>query len=291
MTTSGDRFADRFGEAGVRCFATGPVDPALPEAAALARLGGVVTPQQVGPYFHTLPDEPVALREYAGSVGRQLGGAPQAGWARLGSDRAYELCVTPEGEVWAFLLRYDEPLRFVSSTPEAFAEALLQLDLALDAIGATDDPGRAAAVFESLEQQLRQADGRAFADRESWWPLVLDDIRDTAGAESFAAFEFTAQDGERKILTASGGICVHPEERLWSSLSASGVQPEQVTRIHTDLEACYLPGHYCSMWLGLEFPEARLTHSFPYGESAASRADGLRRMREAPPRAPSRADP
>ncbi len=33
------------------------------------------------------------------------------------------------------------------------------------------------------------------------------------------------------------------------------------------------------MWLASAFPAARLTHSFPYGETAESRAEGIDRLR------------
>ncbi|MFF3560163.1 nucleic acid/nucleotide deaminase domain-containing protein [Streptomyces sp. NPDC002574] len=260
--TLAERLHGRFGEAGLR------------------RADALLLPLQVGPYFRTDPADPVTLGEYAASVERRLRQPESEGWTRLGDDRGFEICADAEGVVRAVLLGFDEPSRFVSSSPETFAEGLLELDLALGAVAATDEPAEASAVFRRLEERLRAADAEAFADRESWWPLVLDDIRDTASAQWFAAMEVVDATGEKKIFTQASGICLHPEERLWSSLQAAGVQPEQVTRIHTDLEACFMPGHYCSMWLGRVFPDSGLSHTFPYGETAASRAEGLRRLRE-----------
>lgn len=148
-------------------------------------------------------------------------------------------------------------------------------------LGSTDDPDQAAAAFGRCEERLKSLDPQAFADVESWWPLVLEDVRTTASVESRAAFEIVDDSGEKKIFTSAGAICLHPEERLWRSLAGAGIQPEQVIRVYTELEACAMPGHYCSMWLALSFPNAAVTHSFPYGETAASRADGIRQWRVA----------
>ncbi|GGW89914.1 SUKH-4 family immunity protein [Streptomyces albulus] len=255
-------------------------DPlAVPES--VRRLVQVAVPWTVGPYFSTSPDDPVVLDAYAESVGTAVAREEQRQWARLGTDRGYELCAAPGGEVRAVLLGYQEPPRFVSSSPEQFAQSLLELDRALRVILGTDRPEAAAEAFAAAERQLRATDPAAFADRENWWPLVLDDIRDTAGTEWYAAFEYVGDDGEKQVVTRAGGIALHPEESLWSALRGAGVEPSQVTRIHTELEACFLPGHYCSLWLAQMFPDAELTHNFPYGESAESRAEGIRLLREA----------
>ncbi|MFE0457943.1 nucleic acid/nucleotide deaminase domain-containing protein [Kitasatospora sp. NPDC058965] len=273
MTSSAERFtrlATRFGESGLRRLG--------PEAGA--DLADLVVPLRVLPYFHVLPEESASLRAYAEEEGQRLDEA-QVSWARLGSDRAFDLCVTAAGEVRAVLLGYDEPERFVSSTAEAFADGLLLLDVLLESVAAAQTPGEAAAAFRATEQALRDADPRAFADTEHWWPLVLEDIRTTASVECYATFEFAAPDGERHLVTRSGGIGVHPEQQVWSDLHAAGIQPAQVTRIHTELEACFLPGHYCSMWLAMMFPDAATTHNVSTGETAAERAAAIEKLRQA----------
>ncbi len=247
----------------------------------IRRIGDITLPLTVGPYFATSVTDPVPLQEFARSVGRTVVLEECREWTRFGSDRAFELCADQEGVVRAVLLDWTEDSRFVNATPEAFARSLAALDQALAAILGTDEPQEAAAAYAELEQRLRTLDPRAFEGREHWWPLVLDDIRDTSSAEWFTAFEIVNDRGEKQIVTQAGDIGVHPEERLWARLRAAGVQPEQVLRIHTELEACFMPGHYCSLWLGQVFPEARLTHNFPYGETAESRAEGIRQLREA----------
>lgn len=254
--------------------------PSASDAPAVRRLAGLKVPRQVGPYFATAPEDPVPLGDFAAASGRRVARARCAHWARLGGDSGYELCADEEGTVRAVLLDFDEDERFVNSSPEAFAAGLTELDRALRAIVGTDRPQAAAAAHDRLAERLRAADPAAFADDEHWWPLVLDDIRDTASAENYAAFEYVDPVEGKRIVTRAGAVALHPEERLWASLRAAGVEPEQVLRVHTDLEPCFLPGHYCSMWLAQVFPDAEMTHSFPYGETAASRAEGVRQLRE-----------
>ncbi|MFF3495252.1 nucleic acid/nucleotide deaminase domain-containing protein [Streptomyces sp. NPDC002795] len=248
---------------------------------SVLRLGQLALPLRVGPYFATQAEEPVLLGDYAASVGREVVRDECRTWARLGTDQGFELCVDAQGAVRAVLLDWEEELRYVSSSPGAFAAALSALDQALRFILATDEPQRAGQAFAQLEEGLRGIDAQAFAGRENWWPLVLDDIRDTANAEWFTAFEVLNGQDEKQIVTASGGIGVHPEEKLWEQLHAAGFEAEQVLRIHTELQPCFTPGHYCSIWLGQVFPDAQMTHNFPYGESADSRAEGIRQLREA----------
>jgi len=268
-------------ESGVRHFRQEAAGDSPDSPASVRRLAELTVPVQAGPYFVTAQDDAVRLQEYAEAVGRHVVDEACQDWARLGWDHGFELCADHEGVVRAVLLDWAEEFRFVNSTPEAFAESLVLLDRALAEILGTDVPDEAAAEFAQLEQRLRTLDPPAFEGRENWWPLVLDDIRDTASAQWFTAFEIVDERGEKQIITQAGGIGVHPEERLWSRLRAAGVEPEQVLGIHTELEACFLPGHYCALWLGQVFPDARRTHNFPYGETADSRAEGIRQLREA----------
>jgi hypothetical protein len=244
-------------------------------------IGGLPYPLEVGPYFRTDPDDPVQLGEYAESVGAPLSRPELADWTRLGLDGGFELCVDPAGAVQAVTLVEDEPARFVNSGAEQLVSALLGLDRLLDAVSAASSPDRAAAAFRAFEAQLAEEDSAAVADGAHWWPQVLDDVRDTCSVSSYAAFEYLDANGEKQIVTRSGGPCVHPEERLWEALEAAGVDSGQVTRVYTELQACYLPGHYCSLWLSRLFPEAALTYSFPYGDTQASRAEGIRALLEA----------
>lgn len=267
-------------EGEMRHFSQGDGDP-LSTPASVRRLEQVAVPWQVGPYFSTTADAPVALGDYAEAAGRQVASEEHRLLARLGTDRGMELCSDTHGVVRAVLLDFDEPPRYVNASPEAFSQSLLILDQALQAILRADQPQAAAQAFAEMEQRLRALDVSAFAERESWWPLVLDDIRDTASGEWYAAFEYVGGDGKKQIVTRPGEIALHPEERLWSALRGSGIEAEQVLKVHTELEPCFMPGHYCSLWMAQTFPDAEMTHNFPYGETAASRAEGLRLLAEA----------
>ncbi|GAU69867.1 hypothetical protein SSP35_15_00220 [Streptomyces sp. NBRC 110611] len=267
-------------EGEMRHFGQAAVDP-MSTPGSVRRLEQVAVPWQVGPYFSTTADAPVVLGSYAEAVGREVASEEHRLLARLGTDRGTELCSDSHGVVRAVLLDYDEPSRYVNASPEAFAQSLLVLDQALRAIVGADQPRVAAQAFADAEQRLRDLDPTAFADRESWWPLVLDDIRDTAGSEWYAAMEYVGADGQKQIVTRAGAIGLHPEERLWSALSGAGVEADQIVKVHTELEPCFMPGHYCSLWMAQTFPDAELTHNFPYGETAESRAEGLRLLAEA----------
>lgn len=58
-----------------------------------------------------------------------------------------------------------------------------------------------------------------------------------------------AAQGEGQIVTASGALCAHPDEKLWSDLRAGGLTASRVRKVHTELEACLTPGHYRSLWM------------------------------------------
>ncbi len=68
---------------------------------------------------------------------------------------------------------------------------------------------------------------------------------------------------------------VHAERAVWQTLSRLGVQPEQVTRIYSELEPCIIPtpAAGCKAFISRMFSNARVTWSFEYGD-AASRAAG-----------------
>ena len=265
MTDPGleQRVRAHFGEQGVRA------------------IGGLPYPLEVGPYFRTEPDDEVPFGAYAESVGVPLSRPEQADWTRLGLDGGFELCVDTAGSVQAVTLLEDEPARFVNSGAAQLVSALLGLDRLLDAVSGASNPERAAAAFQAFQAQLAEEDPAAVADGDNWWPQVLDDIRDTSSVSSYAAFEYLDANGDKQIVTRSGGPCVHPEERLWEALEAAGVEPGQITRVYTELQTCSLPGHYCALWTSRLFPRAEHTYSFPYGDTQASRRGGIRSLLEA----------
>ncbi|NEE34220.1 hypothetical protein G3M53_53380, partial [Streptomyces sp. SID7982] len=107
----------------------------------------------------------------------------------------------------------------------------------------------AATAFRELNSEVRQLDDQAFAQRESWWPRVLDDVRHTLNFPFSAAFEYIDAAGSKQVATeATGPGRAHPEELVWARLEGEGIAPHQVRRVYCELEPCMLPGHYCAVW-------------------------------------------
>lgn len=262
----------RFGRAGLRRIdSTGTSTPGG-EASMLGECG---VPRAVGPYFTSPAGDPVLLGAYRGRAGAQ---DERSLWCRLGTDRGAELCVDDAGAVRADF-GPDSPATTVNGTLRAFLDSLTALDAALAAAVVDGDDTREAPgatdAGDILLAQLRSIDPRAVSSEESWWSRIVEDIRHTTAHTAYAAFEFLDAQGEHRIVSGHGGVALHPEERMWSDLRATGVAPGRVGKVYTELEPCYLPGHYCAFRLAAEFPDAEFTHSFDYGETAASREAGM----------------
>ncbi|MEV5824222.1 SUKH-4 family immunity protein [Spirillospora sp. NPDC052242] len=284
----GGRLAAHFGPEGLRRFAPAELHGlALPEPAA-RELVGMGLPVQVGPYFTATAGEPLPLGEYGASVGFPDVGPDEFSWCRLGTDRGAELCVTPTGAVRAVTLGPGAapngavpaapvpaaPPMHVNADVTAFAASLLELDAHLPVIAAPGEQD-AAAVFRRLRGRLLEIDGPALRDAEAWWPRVLEAIRHALSFPFAAAFRIDDGRGGSRIETETARPgAPHPERVLWARLAAAGVRPAQVTRIHTDLEPCSLPGNHCARLLE-RFPNAARSHGFDYGDTAASREAGL----------------
>ncbi len=242
------------------------------------RLARLVLPAAAGPYFQ-VADVPVTLGRYALEARLPEPNADLAGLRRLGSDRGSEICVDHSGTVRSVFCEFAGPGRLVNSTVEAWQTGLTELDrlcgqLAPDPIGS-----RAVALVTAFQARLAGLDPMAMSDPDHWWPLVTEDLRLTASVDAGGVIEFRTGTGALQTVTGytlpGGG---HVERRLWDSLRSQGVAPEQVTRIHTDLEPCMLPGGYCAAWLAVTFPDAESTYSFTYGPGANDRTEGIRAL-------------
>lgn len=73
----------------------------------------------------------------------------------------------------------------------------------------------------------------------------------------------------------------HAERLAWRELERMGVRPEQVTRVYSELEPCAMPGGLCAAWIARTFANARVTWSFQYGATIASRSAGLSDLKDA----------
>ncbi len=238
-------------------------------------------PDSAGPYFTALADgrgQPRQLGAYATALGIGLP-AGLSDWYRLGHDRGRDLCVAGDGAVRAVYAQDPAlPPLFVNSNLGSFLATLARLDQAVGAMGSAG-PGsqEAGSTYSWLHETVDRVDHTALADPESWWPRVLQDLRHTAQHPAFASAEIDGPGGTR-IVTASGLVAAHPEERLWHTLSSQGVPGTAVTRLYTELAACDLPGHHCSLWMADAFPNAAFTHSFTYGPTLADRETGMREL-------------
>jgi hypothetical protein len=275
-----DPVSDHFGADGLRRFSPSVLQGAQLPDDALRVLVDRGVPVVAGPYFRASAlSDAAPLGAFASHHERPAPPRELESWLRLGDDKGAELCARPDGAVQAVVLSGVVPDMYVNGSVDLLNRSLVALDLALPRIAAADGMERAVTVFRALYEELQELDPSAFADRESWWPRVLDDVRHTLNFPFSAAFEFRTDNGQTEIVTdRTGPGRLHPEERVWQRLSSSGVPPEAVTRVYCELEPCLMPGHYCAVWLQDLFPHAEFTHSFDLGETAASREEGFKQL-------------
>uniref|UniRef100_A0AAU2VS06 SUKH-4 family immunity protein n=1 Tax=Streptomyces sp. NBC_00008 TaxID=2903610 RepID=A0AAU2VS06_9ACTN len=242
-------------------------------------LEGVGVPVRVAPYFAASgAADATPLGAFARQRGLTRSPAGSENWLRIGTDGLAHVCVRPDAAVQAVFLTGEQDM-FVSSTVTAFNSSMTVLDRLLPEIATASGLSEAATLFRRLNEELRQTDEKAFHERESWWPRVLDDVRHTLNFPFSAAFEFIDVTGKRQIVTETTGPGrLHPEELIWQQLASDGVAAEQVRRVYCELEPCMMPGHYCAVWMQKMFPTADFSHSFEYGVDADSRERGFKEL-------------
>nr|WP_037831683.1 SUKH-4 family immunity protein [Streptomyces sp. NRRL S-325] len=267
-----------FGTDGVRRFHPVSLHGAPVPEDVVRTLRDQGVPVAVAPYFRAAATNDAAqLAAFASQQKRPSPPGTLSRWLRLGTDGGAELCVRPDGAVQAVFLSEVIPDMYVSASVDLFNEALVLLDRGLPRLAAADGLQDALPILHSLMTGLKDLDPLAFAERESWWPRVLDDVRHTLNFPFSASFEFKLPEGRKEVVTDSTGPGqLHPEERIWQRLSASGVRPQDVTRVYCELQPCLMPDHYCAQWMQQLFPSAQFTHSFDYGVTAQSREEGLK---------------
>ncbi|MFJ4899823.1 SUKH-4 family immunity protein [Streptomyces sp. NPDC088727] len=270
--------AAHFGSGGLRRFATAETRMARVPVATASVLAEVGVPVHVTPYFRAAkPADPPDLGVFDAHGSAAAPSGEKEGWLRLGTDGLAHIYVGPDETVQAVFLGRGEAGMFVNQSVSAFNAALTVLDRKLPVIAASSDLKAAATAFRELNAEVRQLDDEAFAQRESWWPRVLDDVRHTLNFPFSAAFEYIDAAGAKQVATeATGPGRAHPEELVWARLEGEGIAPQQVRRVYCELEPCMLPGHYCAVWMQQAFPHAEFTHSFDFGSDAESREAGLR---------------
>lgn len=262
-----------FGPRGLRRIPAAELPGPLPSGAADA-LAAPGLPLQVGPYFTASTGEPLALGEYAASVGHPDPPPDIAGLCRLGTDQGAEICVTADGDVQAVFVAVDAPPMTVNADVPRFVASLLELDRYLPPLGSPGDRDP-VEFFRELRAALLRIDEPSLEDDEAWWPRVLEQIRHALSYPFAAAVEFQDASGGKHVETEEARVGLpHPERLLWERLDAKGIAPSQVTRVYTELEPCFLPGNYCQMRLA-RYANAEFAYSFDYGATADDRERGF----------------
>ncbi|GAA0681162.1 hypothetical protein GCM10010193_38630 [Kitasatospora atroaurantiaca] len=96
------------------------------------------------------------------------------------------------------------------------------------------------------------------------------------GPGSIAVISYRGPDGsEQKLIQHSEPGTPHPEWKALQELRRLNVPPDQVLELHTDLECCDLPGGYCARMVRASWPNARLSHTAPYGRDYQARQAGM----------------
>lgn len=265
----------RFGDSELRRYQDAGMTEVRVSERAVQAVRELGVPAGVTPYFNAAePDDPPALGGYAARAG-VVTSELRAGWWRLGSDGGAEVCVTDGGGVSAVLLEAEESDRPVNATVTAFIASLLALDEYLPLLSDPDDLDD-TAVYRQLRQRLSELDDTALADPETWWSRVLEDLRHEMSFAFSAAIRYLDNAGEERIATGSASVGgPHPEEVLQRRLHADGIPGSRVVEVYTELQPCVMPGHYCALWMPAEFPQAKFTHGFDYGDTAEQRQAGI----------------
>lgn len=224
-------------------------------------------PAHVGVYFTAVddadPDE--AELEVEGEA-----------WLRLGTDHGAQIAARPDGQVQALLPSSWGPARRVNATIEQLAGSLLILDRYLPQLAAAAQSEHIGPLVRRLSETLFSIDPTALSDQDTWWALVLEDIRHTVSIPFSAAAKYRVHGGAPQIMTAEAHLGrAHPELQLAERLAALEVDPAAISELYTELQACQLPGHYCAYRAAEFFPNASYTYAHPYGRDPGQRQDSL----------------
>jgi hypothetical protein len=99
-----------------------------------------------------------------------------------------------------------------------------------------------------------------------------------------AVFEYKVGEGNERsyIVRASTRETKHAERTIGAKLlSDPNFDPDKVVNIYSELQPCTLPFSECKKYIARHFPNARVTWSFEYGDTAESRAAGMEALRRA----------
>ena len=98
-------------------------------------------------------------------------------------------------------------------------------------------------------------------------------------ARNVAVFEYKENGVTKTIVVVSERGVGHAERLAGKKLNDMGIQPNQVTRIYSELEPCNVPGGYCKNYINKTYTNAEVTYSFEYGATKESRTRGVGDLR------------
>jgi len=267
-----EKLTARFGAAGLRRLTAEGAGLPADQAALLQRCG---VPRHVGPYFASSDGEPEDIGAYHAQLASPVPDGIQSAWCRIGWDRGGQFFVDDSGAVRVDFIGLPLSGGLVNESLGGFLESLIALDETIDLLAAARGVPESAEQIRVLLKRLANIEIGTIQGPDTWWSRVVEDLRHTASHAAFAAFEIEDGRGEPRIVTDSGALCLHPEERIWRELHAAGAPADRVKKVHTELEPCFMPGHYCAVWMVERFGGAEFTHSFDYGRTAGSRESGF----------------
>jgi hypothetical protein len=105
-------------------------------------------------------------------------------------------------------------------------------------------------------------------------------LHDIKSARNVAVFEYVQGGAKETIAMASQRGVGHSERLVAKELERLGIDPQNVTRVYSELEPCVLPGAYCKKLL-TGYSNASVTFSFEYGATEASRKAGVEALQGA----------
>jgi hypothetical protein len=105
--------------------------------------------------------------------------------------------------------------------------------------------------------------------------------KDIGGGRNVAVFEVEIGEQRFRIARASKKNATHAERMVAEELTRLKIEPDQVTRIYSELQPCTLPRRRCQAYIARNFPNAYVTWSFEYGPTRESRERGKRALRRA----------
>jgi RHS repeat-associated protein len=130
-------------------------------------------------------------------------------------------------------------------------------------------------AYESTDLSKMAALYRLIRGRLSWPELLNPKAR-----RDVVIFEYKTKWGMAYAAGVNEPGGKHAEQVVWEGLERQGVKKDQVTRIYSELQPCPRQVRNCSA-LVKSFPNAKVTWSFNYGATTASRRAGVSDLEEA----------